>query len=318
VFGYVVRRLLQGVFVLWAAYTLSFFILYLLPGNAAAIAAAGSGDPGSVDPALVAKLRHEYGLDRPLAVQYVAALGNALRLNFGNSVQNGAPATQLVAQALPQTVTLALSALPLALVFGVGIAVLSNLARWRWLRQALSALPLFGASVPGFWIGLLLLEAFSFNLHWFPSLGVNTPIGLVLPAITLAIPTGAYVAQLLSRSLRLTLAKPFIEQVRAKGASEKRVHLGHALRNALIPSLTLAGVLAGQLLAGTVVTETVFSRVGVGRLAVTAVGARDIPVVQVIVVFAALVFVLVSIIVDLLYPLIDRRIVVGRSALAIA
>ena len=315
---YLAKRVLQGVFVLWAAYTLSFLILYLLPGDAASIAASGGGDADTVDPALVARLRHEYGLDRPLWQQYLVALGRALTGDFGVSAQTGRPALRSVAEVLPNTLVLAAVALILAVLAGFLLAIACTFPRAAWLRQALSALPPLGAAVPVFWVGLLLLQAFSFGLHWFPALGDAGPSSLVLPAVTLAVPTSAYIAQLLSRSLRLTLARPFIGQVRAKGASESRVHVAHALRNAVLPALTMVGVLVGNLLAGTVVTETVFSRTGIGRLVVKAVGDRDIPVVQVVVVLAAVVFVLSSLVIDVLHPLIDRRITLGRPALAAA
>jgi peptide/nickel transport system permease protein len=314
---YLAKRLLQGLFVLWAAYTLSFLILYLLPGDAAAIQAGGA-ENGGVDPELGERLRAEYGLDRPLWEQYLTALGRALTLDFGSSTQSGTAATATVAAVLPQTFALAATALPLAVVFGVALAVASTFAKWRWLRHALSALPPLGVSVPGFWLGLLLLQFFSFRLQLFPSMGNEGWASLVLPAVALAIPTGAFIAQILARSLRQTLEQPYIELVRAKGASSARVHFGHALQNAVIPTLTLTGVLVGQLLAGTVVTETVFSRIGVGRLVVSAVNSRDIPVVQTIVVFAALVFVLTSLVVDLLYPLVDRRISVAGPSLVSA
>jgi len=312
-YRYLGRRLLQGVFVLWAAYTLSFLILYLLPGDAASVAAAGGGDASSADPALVARLRHEYGLDQPLWLQYLHALGRALTGDFGADPQTGQSALRAVTQVLPGTLTLAGAALVLAVVVGLLLAIASTFPRASWLRQALSALPPLGAAVPVFWIGLLLLQAFSFHLRWFPSVGGDGFRSLVLPAVTLAVPTGAYIAQLLSRSLRLTLGRPYIELVRAKGAGEARVHFAHALRNAVLPTLTMVGVLVGNLLAGTVVTETVFSRTGVGRLVVQAVGDRDLPVVQVVVVFAALVFVVSSLVIDLIYPLVDRRIVLGRA-----
>jgi peptide/nickel transport system permease protein len=315
---YLARRLLQGVFVLWAAYTLSFLILYLLPGDAATVAAAGGGDASTVDPKLVAQLRHDYGLDQPLWLQYLHALGRALTGDFGNNPQTGRPALQEVTQVLPNTLGLAAAALVIAVLVGFLLAIASTFPRAAWLRQALGALPPLGAAVPVFWIGLLLLQAFSFRLRWFPSLGDDGLRSLVLPAVTLAVPTGAYIAQLLARSLRLTLGRPYIEQVRAKGAGEARVHFAHALRNAVLPTLTMVGVLVGNLLAGTVVTETVFSRTGVGRLVVQAVGDRDLPVVQVVVIFAALVFVITSLAIDLVYPLIDRRIVLGGSAAATA
>ncbi|MFF2487090.1 ABC transporter permease [Microbacterium sp. NPDC058062] len=314
---YIARRVGQGVIVLWAAYTISFLILYLLPGDAATLF-AGGGDQEAIDPELVAQLRSELGLDRPLWEQYLVALGKALTGDFGVSTQTGRPASDLLLESLPPTLALTALAFVLSVVFGIVLALSASLARARWLRNLLSSLPPLGVSIPVFWIGLLLLQAFSFRLRLFPSMGNEGFESLVLPAITIAIPSGAFIAQLLSRSLRSTLAQPYVEIVRAKGASERRVQLGHAFRNAAIPSLTMVGVLIGGLLSGAVVTETVFSRLGIGRLVVTAVNNRDVPVVQTVVVFAALVFVVANLVVDLVYPLIDRRITLARTAFVAA
>jgi peptide/nickel transport system permease protein len=314
---YIARRIGQGLIVLWAAYTISFLILYLLPGDAATLF-AGGGDQEAIDPELVAQLRSELGLDRPLYEQYLVALGKALTGDFGVSTQTGRPASDLLLEALPPTLALTAFAFVLSVVFGVVLALSASLARAQWLRNLLSSLPPLGVSIPVFWIGLLLLQAFSFRLRLFPSMGNEGFESLVLPAITIAIPSGAFIAQLLSRSLRSTLAQPYVEIVRAKGASERRVQLGHAFRNAAIPSLTMVGVLIGGLLSGAVVTETVFSRLGIGRLVVTAVNNRDVPVVQTVVVFAALVFVVANLVVDLVYPLIDRRITLARTAFVAA
>lgn len=314
---YIARRIGQGVIVLWAAYTISFLILYLLPGDAATLF-AGGGDQEAVDPELVAQLRSELGLDRPLWEQYLVALGKALTGDFGVSTQTGRPASDLLLESLPPTLALTAFAFVLSVVFGIVLALSASLARAQWLRNLLSSLPPLGVSIPVFWIGLLLLQAFSFRLRLFPSMGNEGFESLVLPAITIAIPSGAFIAQLLSRSLRSTLAQPYVEIVRAKGASERRVQLGHAFRNAAIPSLTMVGVLIGGLLSGAVVTETVFSRLGIGRLVVTAVNNRDVPVVQAVVVFAALVFVVANLVVDLVYPLIDRRITLARTAFVAA
>lgn len=312
---YVGRRLLQGAIVLWAAYTVSFLVLYLLPGDAASLAAGGDQ---SVDPALVAELRAQLGLDRPLWEQYVLALGRALTGDLGVSTQTGRPAVDLLAESLPPTLALTSAAFVLAIALGASLAVAASLSRTPWVRNVLFALPPIGVSIPVFWIGLLLLQAFSFRLRIFPAVGDAGLVSLVLPALTIAIPSGAFVAQLLSRSLRSTMSQPYIEVVRAKGAGEARVQLGHALRNAVIPTLTMLGVMVGGLLSGAVVTETVFSRLGIGRLVVTAVNNRDIPIVQIVVVFAALVFVTANLLVDLVYPLIDRRITVARTAFAVA
>ncbi|MFE5408129.1 ABC transporter permease [Microbacterium sp. NPDC056569] len=315
--SYIARRIGQGLVVLWAAYTISFLILYLLPGDAATLF-AGGGDQEAIDPELVAQLRSELGLDRPLWEQYLVALGKALTGDFGVSTQTGRPASDLLLEALPPTLALTAFAFVLSVVFGIVLALSASLARAQWLRNLLSSLPPLGVSIPVFWIGLLLLQAFSFRIRLFPSMGDEGFESLVLPAITIAIPSGAFIAQLLSRSLRSTLAQPYVEIVRAKGASERRVQLGHAFRNAAIPSLTMVGVLIGGLLSGAVVTETVFSRLGIGRLVVTAVNNRDVPVVQTVVVFAALVFVVANLVVDLVYPLIDRRITLARTAFVAA
>ncbi|PTT15988.1 peptide ABC transporter permease [Microbacterium sp. HMWF026] len=311
---YIARRVGQGLIVLWAAYTISFLVLYLLPGDAAALVAGGA-EQEAVDPELVARLRAELGLDRPLWEQYLTALGRALTGDFGASTQTGRSAADLLAEALPSTLALTGLALVLAVVFGTVLALAASLAPTQWLRNLLFSIPPVGVSIPVFWIGLLLLQAFSFQLRLFPAMGDQGFVSLVLPAVTIAIPSGAFIAQLLSRSLRSALAQPFIEVVRAKGAGEARVQFGHALRNAVIPTLTMSGVLVGGLLSGAVVTETVFSRLGIGRLVVTAVNNRDVPVVQIVVVFAALVFVVANLLVDLVYPVIDRRITLARSAL---
>lgn len=314
---YIARRVGQGLVVLWAAYTISFLVLYLLPGDAAALFAGGA-DQEAVDPELVARLRAELGLDRPLWEQYLTALGRALVGDFGTSTQTGRPAADLLGEALPPTLALTGFAFVLSVVLGAVLALAASLTRIAWLRNLLFSLPPIGVSIPVFWIGLLLLQAFSFQLRLFPAMGDDGFVSLVLPAVTIAIPSGAFIAQLLSRSLRSTLAQPYVEVVRAKGAGETRVQFGHALRNAVIPTLTMGGVLVGGLLSGAVVTETVFSRLGIGRLVVTAVNNRDVPVVQIVVVFAALVFVVANLVVDLVYPLVDRRITLARTAFVAA
>ena len=314
--GYVVKRLAQAVGVLWAAYTVSFLILDFLPGDPVTAMAGAGMDSGQVDPAQLAALRHEYGFDKPILVQYADYLGKAVRGDFGDAVSTGRPVTSTLANALPQTLQLTGAALLLAVVLGGGLAVLATYTSQRWLRQLLLSLPPLGVSVPTFWTGLLLVEMFSFRLHWFPAFGNDGLRGLVLPAVTLAIPTGAQVAQVLAKSLLTALDQAYVETARAKGAGRWRVHLRHALRNASLPALTVVGLLVGQLIAGSVVVETVFSRDGLGRVTAAAVTAQDIPLVQGVVVFGALIFVVTNLVVDLVYPLLDPRIVVasGRKA----
>ncbi|MGW3952057.1 ABC transporter permease [Streptomyces sp. NPDC004752] len=316
---YVIKRLAQAVGVLWAAYTVSFLVLNWLPGDPVTAMASAGMDSGDVDPARLAALRHEYGFDKPVLVQYADYLGRAVRGDFGDSVATGRPVTSTLADALPQTLQLTGAALLLAVVLGGGLAGLATYTSRRWLRQLLLSLPPLGVSVPTFWVGLLLVEAFSFRLHWFPAFGNDGLKGLVLPALTLAVPTGAQVAQVLAKSLLTALDQAYVETARAKGAGRWRVHLRHALRNASLPALTVVGLLVGQLIAGSVVVETVFSRDGLGRVTAAAVTAQDIPVVQGVVAFGALIFVTTNLVIDLVYPLLDPRIVVAsgrRAALA--
>ncbi|MGQ4376356.1 ABC transporter permease [Streptomyces sp. SAS_267] len=317
--GYVVKRLAQAVGVLWAAYTVSFLVLDYLPGDPVTAMAGAGMDSGQVDPRQIAAPRHEYGFDKPVLTQYAEYLGRAVRGDYGDSVATGRPVASTVADALPQTLQLTASALLFAVVLGGGLAVAATYTTRRWLRQLLLSLPPLGVSVPTFWVGLLLVEAFSFRLRWFPAFGNDGLKGLVLPALTLAVPTGALIAQVLAKSLLTALDQAYVETARAKGASRWRVHLRHALRNASLPALTVAGLLVGQLIAGSVVVETVFSRDGLGRVTAAAVTAQDIPVVQGVVAFGALIFVTTNLVVDLVYPLLDPRIVVasaGRARIA--
>ncbi|MFD7019096.1 ABC transporter permease [Streptomyces sp. NPDC059928] len=310
---YVIKRIAQALGVLWAAYTVSFLMLDFLPGDPVSAMAGAGADSAQIDPAQLARLRHEYGFDKPVLVQYADYLGSAVRGDFGDSVSTGRSVTSTLGDALPQTLTLTGTALLLAVVLGSGLAVLATYTSQRWLRQLLLSLPPLGVSVPTFWVGLLLVELFSFRLRWFPAFGNDGFRGLMLPALTLAIPTGAQVAQVLAKSLLTALDQAYVETARAKGAGRLRIHLRHALRNASLPALTVVGLLAGQLIAGSVVVETVFSRDGLGRVTAAAVTAQDIPLVQGVVVFGALIFVLANLIVDLVHPLLDPRIVVSSG-----
>ncbi|MFE1285766.1 ABC transporter permease [Streptomyces sp. NPDC058751] len=317
--GYVVKRLAQAAGVLWAAYTVSFLVLYFLPGDPVTAMAGAGMESGQVDPRRIAALRHEYGFDEPVLAQYADYLGRAVRGDFGDSVATGRPVASTLADALPQTLQLTSAALLFAVLLGGGLAVAATYTTRRWLRQLLLSLPPLGVSVPTFWVGLLLVEAFSFRLRWLPAFGNDGVRGLVLPALTLAVPTGAQIAQVLAKSLLTALDQAYVETARAKGAGRWRVHLRHALRNASLPALTVVGLLMGQLIAGSVVVETVFSRDGLGRVTAAAVTAQDIPVVQGVVAFGALIFVTTNLVVDLVYPLLDPRIVVapgGRAGAA--
>lgn len=311
---YLGLRVLQAIAVLWATFTVSFAVLFLLPSDPVSIAVDSASTGTTVDAAAVAELQARYGLDQPVWVQYWNSLSHAVRGDFGYSIATGQSVTEAIGNAVPSTLALASTALIFAVVFGAGVAFLATYTRVHWVRNLLFSLPLLGVAVPTFWVGLILLQLFSFRLKAFPAFGDQGVATLVLPAVTLALPTGAVIAQVLAASLQTTWRQPFIEAARAKGASRWQIQTRHALRLSSIPAFTIAGVLVGNLLAGSVVVETVFSRAGVGRLTQTSVMAQDIPVVQGIVVLSSLVYVLVNLAVDLLYPLIDPRIVEGRRS----
>ncbi|ALE78264.1 peptide ABC transporter permease [Pseudonocardia sp. AL041005-10] len=310
---YLLRRLGLAAVVLWAAWTVSFVVLYLLPGDpVATMASASDGEP--VSAAELDALRARYGLDQPLPVQYVTKLWAALHGDLGTSFASGQDVRTAVVQALPPTLQIAVAGLLVAVVAGTAVALAATWARTPWLRQVLASLPSLAVSLPVFWVGLMLVQLFSFSLGWLPSVGDRGPESLILPAVTLGLPTGALVAQVLAKSLTQALDSPYVTTARAKGVGAAAVHLRHALGNAAIPALTVLGYVVGNLLAGSVVVETVFTRPGLGRLTVASVGAQDIPVVQGIVLFAALAFVVVNLLVDLAYPLLDPRVAVAPGS----
>jgi len=308
---YVGARILQAVGVLVAAYTVTFLILDALPGNA--IDAITGGQSTDMTPQQLKALEVQFGLNRPVYSQWWLHLSQLVQGNLGRSFITGEPVATELAANIPSTAALTGTALLLALVLGGGLALWATHARSGWLRSTLLSLPPLGVAVPTFWMGLMLLQVFSFDFHLFPGTGNEGIKSLVLPAITLAIPTGALIASLLARSLDSAMTAPYSDTARSKGASEARVQFRHALRNALTSTVTIAGVSAGQLLASAVVVETVFSRAGLGELTATAVSNADIPVVQGVVVIGAVVFVSIN----LIYPLLDPRVVLtGRSWLA--
>ena len=312
---YVTGRVAQALIVLWAAYTVTFVVLYLLPADPVALMlSANNIEVDSLSPAEFAAARARYGLDAPLWSQYVTMLGGALQGDFGLSYTKQVPVTELVLSRLPGTVVLSVVALGLALVGGVTLAFLSAYVVRRPVRQLLLRLPAVGVSLPMFWIGLLLIQVFAFSLGWVPATGSAGWRSYVLPAVTMAVPATAALAQVLSRSLHDTLGLDYITTARAKGLSRFAVQLRHALPNAVLPTLTILGLLVGATVTGAITVETVFSRAGIGRLAAESVLSQDVPVVQGIVVMAAAAFVGVNLLVDLVYPLLDPRVVHVRRA----
>jgi len=302
---YLIGRLGQAALVLWAAYTATFFLLSVLPGDGIMIAFENPEMGLSADQ--IAAIREYYRVDDPVLLQYVHALVGTVQGDFGYSITNAIPVADRLAAALPQTVQLAAAAFALALLLAAAIATASVFAPFAWVRRALDAVPSLFISIPAFWLGLVLIQVFSFQLGWVPMIGATPAEALILPVITLAIPISAPLAQVFCRSLDEVATRPFVQVVTAKGASRSWILLRHTAKNALLPTLTISGLLVGELIAGSVVTETVFGRSGIGRLVNDAVAGQDLPVIQAVVLLSALVFVTVNLIVDLLFPVLDPR-----------
>jgi peptide/nickel transport system permease protein len=297
----ILARLASGVVVLWAAVTIAFFTLQAIPGDIADILAGEQTYPG-----LKEAISAEWGLDESVWQQYLSFLGRLVTGDLGTSYVQRQPVADLLAAQVWSTVELAVVAGAVGAVLAVVLAVVS-IGRSSAVRSAMSTLELVFTSVPTFWVGILLLMVFSFQWRLFPVAGANGWQSLVLPVITLALPTAGFLAQVVRESMERTLTEPFIVTVRARGVSESLVLLRHALGHALLPVMTLVGGVIGALLGGAVITETVFGRPGIGTITLNAVTGKDIPVVIAVVLFAALIYVVVSTVLDILYTIVDPR-----------
>ncbi|MDX5627553.1 MULTISPECIES: ABC transporter permease [unclassified Brenneria] len=302
---YLTVRLGQALIVLWAAFTLSFILLQALPGDSVLIKFQNPELGLSADQ--IAQLRLAYGSDVPVLTQYFHAINSLLHGDFGISLQSGVPVGELLAENVPSTLLLASLGLLAAILLAFLIAGLSFLSPFQRLRATLQSLPSLFISVPTFWLGIVLIQVFSFKLGLIPVINPGEWEGLILPTLTLALPISAPLAQILMRSIEHVQTQPFVAVARAKGASRLGVLWRHVIGNALLPTITVAGLLLGELLAGALVTETVFGRSGLGQLTQEAVNTQDSSVLQAIVVISAAAFVIINLLIDLLYPLLDPR-----------
>lgn len=306
---YLLGRFAQAFVVFWAAYTVTFVVLYLLPSNPVELQLGAAGiEADKLTPEQLQVAMARYGLDRPVLEQYLTKLTGFLHGDFGVSIAKQVPVRELLAERLGTSLSLTVSSTVLALIGGVGLASLASYVRWRPARLVLSRLPSIGAAFPQFFIALLLIQLFSFRLGWLPATGTVGLQSLVMPSVTIAVVTSSLLAQVLMRSFDETLSQPYIVAARAKGLSRAAVQWKHAFRNAILPAMTILGVIVGLTVTSAIVVETVFSRNGVGKLAQESVLSQDVPVVLGIVSLAAGVFVLVNLVVDLIYPLLDPRI----------
>jgi peptide/nickel transport system permease protein len=300
---FVVRRLLLTIPVLLGVLFVVMLTMDLIPGDPVALML---GDAATKE--TIARFREHLGLDRPLVVRYVRYLGQVVTGDLGRSIQQNRPVVDELADAWPATLQLTAVALALAALVGVATGIVS--AVWpNSFFDAVSRLSsLFGLSMPVFWTGLVLIVVFAFWLPVLPVGGVGSPAHLVLPAVTLALPSIAMIARMTRSSVLEVLREDYVRTARAKGVRERLVVAKHALRNAAIPILTLIGLQAGQLMGGAVLTETVFAWPGLGRLMVKAIFARDYVLLQGAVLIFAMAFVVINLVVDLSYGVLDPRV----------
>jgi len=301
---YILKRLLAAIPILIGISALVFFSLKLVPGDSLS-AITGDAVIGKEE---ADRLREQYGLNDPLHVQYLRFVGRAIQGDLGRSLQFKRPVIDEIGAQLPATLQLTAAAMVIALTVGLSLGILAAIRPHSLLDALTMSIAMAGVSFPSFWVGLMLLLIFSLALGWLPATGTEGIERLIMPAATLGFGAAAIIARLTRSSLLEVLQQQFIVTARAKGLSFAKVVFRHALRNALIPVVTIVGLQFGNLLAGAVVIETVFSRQGIGRLLVTAILGRDFPLVQGVILFVASVYVIVNLLVDLSYALIDPRI----------
>jgi peptide/nickel transport system permease protein len=304
---WILRRILAVVPVLFGVTLAVFSMLFLVPGDPVKMMLAEF----VTNPDQVAQMRAQLHLDEPILKQYGRFVTSAARGDLGTSIRSRRPVTIEIGENLASTAQLALAAMLVAIGIGIPLGLLAALSRNSWLDVASMGAALLGVSMPSFWLGLLLIFVFSLHLAWFPATGGGDLHHLVLPAVTLGMIAAAIIARLTRSSMLEVLGQDYVRTARAKGLGGFSVVVRHALKNALIPIITIFGLQFGNLLAGAVIVETVFSRPGLGRLIVGGILNKDFPLVQGVVLFVATIYVLINLLVDVAYAYADPRIRFG-------
>jgi peptide/nickel transport system permease protein len=302
-FQYIFRRLLSTIPVLFGISLMLFFLLRALPGDPAQVIAGELATQDEVE-----RIRQQLGLDEPVYVQYAKFLSRIVRFDLGTSTRTQYPVTQEIAPRLLNTVILAVAATILACLLGVPAGIVAAVKPYTTMDMVVTALALFGMSMPAFWLGLMLIIIFSVKLKLLPVGGSGGFVYLILPAITLAASLVAVVARNTRSAMMEVLAQDYITTARSKGVQEKMVIIRHGLKNSFIPIITVVGLQFGTMLGGTVLTETVFAWPGLGRLLISSILARDYPVIQGSILIFALLFVLTNLIVDMTYVYFDPKV----------
>ena len=301
--NYLIKRLLSTIPVLLGISLLLFFMLRMLPGDPAQVLAGQMASPQEIE-----NIRQQLGLDRPIYEQYANFLSRLARFDLGRSARTQNPVTQEIWARLPNTLLLAVVAISLACLFGIPAGIISAVRPYSWIDYLVTTSALFGMSMPVFWLGLMLVVLFSVILKWLPAGGTGSWQHVILPSFTLAAFVVAFIARMTRSTMLETLSQDYTTTARSKGLQERVVVIKHALKNAMIPIITVVGLQFGLLLGGAVLTETVFAWPGLGRLIVDSILARDYPVIQGTILIFGLLYIMVNLVVDFIYALVDPRI----------
>ncbi len=300
---FIIRRTIQMIPVLLGVTLVVFLIMQMVPGDPAVLLAGEGATEEKIQ-----EVRHQLGLDRPLAVQYFNYVKDVVQGDFGDSIRTNRPVINEIMTRLPITIELAFASIIVTIVLGLVAGVVSATKQYSISDITLMIVALLGVSLPNFWLGLMLILYFSVKLHIFPVAGWGTFMHVILPAITLGTAGAAIVARMTRSTMLDVVRQDYIRTARAKGVKERVIIYKHALKNAMIPVVTVVGLQFGALLGGTVLTESVFAINGLGRLIVDAIRMRDLPLVQGSVLVVSIIFVLVNLGVDILYRLLNKRI----------
>jgi peptide/nickel transport system permease protein len=300
---FLVQRLLHSVLVLWGTLTVVFVIVRLVPGDPVRIMAGPDAGPAQIE-----DMRRALGLDRSIPVQYATYLMRVVQGDLGSSIRHHKGASQLILDYLPKTLLLAAVSMLWATTFGVTLGIVSAMKRGSFVDLLAGMVSLIGQSIPTFWLGIMLIIIFAVTLRVLPTSGYGQWQNIILPSFTLGLYMMALITRMCRSSVLDTLGAEYLRTARAKGLDERTILLRHVLRNSMIPVITVIGLQTGTLLGGAVITETVFAWPGIGALAVDSITTLDYPVVQAVVVLSSIVFVVINILLDICYTLIDPRI----------
>jgi peptide/nickel transport system permease protein len=314
--AYIIRRLIQSVIVLILLTLFVFFVMRLLPGDPILIYIGQSQQVKAMSPEMYEHLRHEYGLDKPLIVQYGSWIGDIFRGDFGTSINYSENVGKLLLERFPVTLLLGVLALIVSTLLGIAVGIMAAVRRGRWLDRTITPLSYIGITIPVFWLGILMIYAFGLKLHWLPILGFTSPFEnlgmcikqLIMPVICLSVFGLASNARLMRSSMLEVIRQDYIRTAWSKGLKETTIIFRHATKNSLIAVITLIGMGTGSIFGGSVLVETVFAIPGIGRLMVSSIFGQDYIVVQDITLIIGVVILAVNLLVDLAYGWFDPRI----------